>query len=186
MIEEAAQLLKQGKIVAFPTETVYGIGARMDDPAAVARLFQVKKRCARPLSLHLYDIAQVEGLVLDPPELFWKLARAHLPGPLTLVVRKTERVPDSVTCGLMTVGIRIPSHPVAQALLREVGDIVVATSANLSGEKSACTAGEIPADFADLILDGGPATLQQDSTVISLVDPANPRVLRAGGLSLSF
>jgi L-threonylcarbamoyladenylate synthase len=184
-IAQAGRLLREGRIVAFPTETVYGLGADATNPQAVARLYQAKGRPAfNPLIAHVGDlvaarkIARFDALAMRLAEAFW-------PGPLTLVLPKSEGCPvaDLATAGLDTVAIRIPAHPVARAILRAFGGPVVAPSANLSGHVSPTTAAHVQSDLAgriDLIVDGGPVEVGVESTIVGCFD--EPMLLRPGGV----
>ena len=162
--------------MAFPTETVYGLGANLQDPQAIQELYQVKQRpFEKQVTLHIADFKQVEaeGVVVSP--LAWELMSRFWPGPLTLVLSR----PDG-----STVGFRMPSHPVALALLREAQVPVVAPSANLSGQPAATTAEQVLKEFADqidVVLDAGPTPIGVNSTVVDLsVQP--PRILREGAM----
>src|SRR5215212_9991810 len=184
-VAAAARVLAQGGLVAFPTETVYGLGADATNPAAVARLYQAKGRPAfNPLIAHVGDIAAARQTArFDAPAT--ALAEAFWPGPLTLVLPKTQAcaVADLATAGLDTVAIRIPSHPVARDILRILGGPVVAPSANLSGHVSPTTAAHVQSDLAgriDLIVDGGPVEVGVESTIIGCLD--QPIMLRPGGV----
>ncbi|MBZ5495498.1 MAG: threonylcarbamoyl-AMP synthase [Acidobacteriia bacterium] len=185
-IEEAAAVIRQGGLVVFPTETVYGLGADACDPLAVARVFEVKQRprmdpiivhVSSPVSAQLYGrFPEEAGLLLQR---FW-------PGPLTVVVPKTGLVPPIVTAGLDTVAIRMPAHPAALALIHAAGRALAAPSANIFGCISPTEARHVAAqlsDHVDLILDGGPCVVGVESTVLSLAG-AVPRILRVGGVSL--
>ncbi len=159
-VAAAARILAEGGLVAFPTETVYGLGADATNPAAVARIYQAKGRPAfNPLIAHVGDLAAARQIArFDAPAM--ALAEAFWPGPLTLVLPKTPNcaVADLATAGLDTVAIRIPAHPVARDILRAFGGPVVAPSANLSGHVSPTTAAHVQSDLAgriDLIVDGG-------------------------------
>jgi L-threonylcarbamoyladenylate synthase len=182
-IARAAALLRSGRLVAFPTETVYGLGANALDSAAVDRIYAAKGRPSKnPLIVHVASLADVAPLVAEWPEAAAKLAEAFWPGALTLVVRKSARVPDNVTAGGATVAIRCPAHPVAHALLKETGGPVAAPSANRSGELSPTTAHHVSESLGDrieLILDGGPCPGGLESTVIDLTGVV-PRLLRPG------
>ncbi len=186
-LEAAAAVLRRGGLVALPTETVYGLGANALDPQAVARIFQAKDRPAdNPLIVHVDGLEMARTLVKAWPELAERLTQAFWPGPLTLVLPKSERVPDAVTAGLPAVALRMPAHPVARALIRTAGTPIAAPSANRSTRPSPTDAAHVLTDMAgriDMILDGGPATVGIESTVLSLMsDP--PMVLRPGGVSL--
>ncbi|MDE2376592.1 L-threonylcarbamoyladenylate synthase [Bradyrhizobium sp.] len=183
--ETAARTLAEGGLVAFPTETVYGLGADAANAAAIARLYQAKGRPAfNPLIAHVADPASARRIGRFDARAT-KLAQAFWPGPLTLVLPKAHACPvaDLATAGLDTVAIRIPAHPVAQAILRAFGGAVVAPSANVSGHVSPTEAAHVEGDLAgriDLIVDGGPVAVGVESTIIGLFD--TPMLLRPGGL----
>ncbi|MEX0338172.1 MAG: L-threonylcarbamoyladenylate synthase [Arenibacterium sp.] len=185
-IADAAKLLKQGALVAFPTETVYGLGADATNGTAVARVFAAKNRPSfNPLIAHVADAEQAKHYVIwsDTAE---QLARAFWPGPLSLVLplRDDHGVSELTTAGLSTLAIRIPAHPVAQALLRQVGVPVAAPSANPSGRISPTTAAHALAGLRgriDAVLDGGPCPVGLESTIGGLFDA--PVLLRPGGLA---
>jgi L-threonylcarbamoyladenylate synthase len=184
-VAAAARTLAEGGLVAFPTETVYGLGADATNPAAVARIYQAKGRPAfNPLIAHVGDIAAARQIArLDAAAT--ALAEACWPGPLTLVLPKTENcaVADLATAGLDTVAIRIPAHPVAREILRVFGGPVVAPSANISGHVSPTTAAHVQSDLAgriELIVDGGPVAVGVESTVVGCFDA--PMLLRPGGV----
>ncbi len=184
-LKEAGRLLKAGQLVVFPTETVYGLGAHALDPAAVQRIFEAKGRPSdNPLIVHVAGVEAAKKLVAQWPPLADRLARAFWPGPLTLVLPRAPGVPDAVTAGLDSVAVRVPAHPVAQAVLRAAGVPIAAPSANSSGRPSPTTAQHAEADLKDkvpLYLDGGPATVGLESTVVSLLGP-KPAILRVGAL----
>ena len=186
-IDEAARRLQAGGLIALPTETVYGLGADALNPRAVARIFEVKQRpFFDPLIVHVPDVESVKPLVTDFPATAMELAGRFWPGPLTLVLPKNSIVPDIVTAGLPTVAIRVPSHPVARALLRAAGCPVAAPSANPFGRISPTTAEHVRdqlGDQVDLILDGGPCRVGVESTVVSVVD-SPPVLLRHGGVTI--
>ncbi|MBR0712025.1 L-threonylcarbamoyladenylate synthase [Bradyrhizobium liaoningense] len=182
----AARTLAAGGLVAFPTETVYGLGADAANASAVAHIYSAKGRPAfNPLIAHVADIAAARRIGrFDARAL--KLAEAFWPGPLTLVVPKTDDCPvaDLATAGLDTVAIRIPAHPVAQSILRAFGGAVVAPSANISGHVSPTLAAHVESDLAgriDLIVDGGPVDVGVESTIVGCFE--TPMLLRPGGLS---
>ncbi|MCS7270984.1 MAG: L-threonylcarbamoyladenylate synthase [Gemmataceae bacterium] len=182
-LEAAAQLLRQGKLVVFPTETVYGLGANAWDETAVQRIFAVKGRPAtNPLIVHIASREQVTEVVVDWPAVAARLAQRFWPGPLTLVLPKHARIPPVVTAGGPTVAVRCPAHPVAQALLQQAGVPVAAPSANRSTEISPTRAEHVlPSlgQLVDAIIDAGPCPGGVESTVVDLtVDP--PRLLRPG------
>jgi L-threonylcarbamoyladenylate synthase len=182
-LEQAAALLRAGRLVAFPTETVYGLGANALDEAAVRRIFEAKGRpFSSPLIVHVASIEMARELAREWPIEADLLGRRFWPGPLTLIVPKNEKVPALVTAGLPSVGLRIPAHPVARALLEAAGIPVAAPSANRFTELSPTTAEHVReglGDAVDLVLDGGPCTVGIESTVLSLAGP-RPRILRPG------
>jgi L-threonylcarbamoyladenylate synthase len=182
-ITRAAEVLRQGGLVAFPTETVYGLGANALDAAAVARIFEAKGRPANnPLIVHVGDAQAAAQLTSTWPQAASPLAERFWPGPLTLVLPKRPEIPDLVTAGGPTVALRVPAHPVALALLRAVGLPLAAPSANRSGELSPTRAEHVLRGLAgrlDLILDAGPTTGGIESTVLDLTTQP-PRVLRPG------
>lgn len=185
-IAEAAALLRRGEAVAFPTETVYGLGADALNAEAVGRVYDAKGRPAiNPLIVHVPDVAMARALVRDWPPAAERLARRWWPGPLTLVLPRGQQVPDIVTAGLDTVALRMPAHPVARALLRAVGRPLAAPSANPSGGVSPTTAAHVARGLAGripLVLDGGPTDVGIESTVIDLAT-SPPRLLRPGAVS---
>ena len=184
-VASAASCLREGGLVAFPTETVYGLGADAAQAPAIARLYEAKGRPSfNPLIAHVADIATARQIArFDATAL--KLAEAFWPGPLTLVLRKAPDCPvaELATAGLDTVAIRVPAHPVAKALLRAFGGAVVAPSANLSGHVSPTTAAHVAGDLTgriDLIVDGGPVTVGVESTIVACFEET--LLLRPGGL----
>jgi len=183
---EAARVLRAGGVVAFPTETVYGLGAHAERPAAVARVFAIKSRPARhPLIVHGADAGVLDRYAGSISPEARALADAFWPGPLTLVVPRAATVPDILTGGLATVGLRVPDQPLAHAMLAELGAGVAAPSANLFGRTSPTTADHVRQDLGgqvDLILDGGPCTVGVESTILELAGAA-PTILRSGGIS---
>lgn len=183
----AARLLREGKLVSFATETVYGLGANVLDVNAVARVFAVKKRPhLDPLIVHIADRSWLPRLVSAWPENAERLANHFWPGPLTLVLPKTELVPDLVTSGLPSVAVRMPSHPLALELLRLADVPVAAPSANPFGQLSPTRAEHVVerlGDQIDYVLDGGPCSVGVESTVL-LLEPDRAVLLRPGGVSL--
>ena len=183
VIERAAAIIRRGGLVAFPTETVYGLGANALDEAAVSSIFAAKRRALDdPLIVHVGSADDLETIVADVPPIAHFLADRFWPGPLTLVLPKLRIVPDAATAGLPTVAVRVPSHPVAQALIRAAGVPVAAPSANLFTRTSATIAEHVVEDLGDrvdLILDGGPAPHGIESTVVA-VTGAEIRLLRPG------
>ena len=192
-IDRAARLLRAGRLVAFPTETVYGLGANALDAEAVARIYAVKGRPATsPLIVHVASIEMAQSLIKNWPEVADRLARRFWPGPLTLVLEKQPAIPAIVTADLSTVGLRMPAHPIALALIRAAGVPLAAPSANRFTELSPTTAehvrGSLGSDV-DYILDGGPCTVGIESTVLSLAGwlagwstGRQPVLLRPGGI----
>jgi L-threonylcarbamoyladenylate synthase len=187
-IAEAVTLLRAGALVAFPTETVYGLGADAANPAAVSRIFAVKGRpAAHPLIVHLGAAEQLALWAREVPEAACRLADAFWPGPLTLVLRRAPRVSDVVTGAQDTVAVRVPGHPLALELLRAFGGGLAAPSANRFGRISPTTAAHVRAELGervDLILDGGPCAVGLESTILD-VSGERPRLLRPGGISLA-
>lgn len=187
VIAEAAATIRAGKLVAFPTETVYGLGANALDAAAVNRIFAAKGRPAfDPIIVHLADAAQLPTVAVEIPPLARDLAAAFWPGALTLVLKKHARIPAAISAGLETVGLRVPAHPVALALLRAADLPIGAPSANLFSRPSPTTAAHVLADLegrVELILDGGETTIGMESTILNLTGD-QPVVLRPGGVPL--
>ncbi len=185
-IAAAAQCIRAGLLVAFPTETVYGLGANALDPDAVARIYEAKKRpAASPLIVHVASLEQARELAAEWPEAADKLAQEFWPGPLTLVLPKKAVVPDIVTAGLPTVGLRMPDHPVALALIREAGVPVAAPSANPFTKLSPTRPNHLDEELREAVaavLEGGPARVGIESTVLSLAGP-RPVLLRPGAVS---
>src|SRR5256885_7849479 len=182
-VADAAAVLRAGGLVAFPTETVYGLGANALDAAAVERIFAAKGRPhTSPLIVHVDSVEMAHDLAACWPDAAETLARRYWPGPLTLVVPKQARMPDIVTAGLPTVGLRMPAHPLALELIRAAGVPIAAPSANRFTELSPTAVGHVPEFLADAILDGGPARVGIESTVLSLVEA--PVLLRPGVISL--
>ncbi|MFF9243963.1 L-threonylcarbamoyladenylate synthase [Streptomyces sp. NPDC014776] len=185
-IEKAAGVLRDGGLVALPTETVYGLGANAEDPVAVSRIFQVKGRPPNhPLIVHLGRAEQLDDWVEDVPATARLLARRFWPGPLTLVLRRGRRVPLEATGGLETVAVRVPDHPVALALLSAFGGGVTAPSANRFGSVSPTTAQHVRTelgDAVDFVLDGGPCDVGVESTIVD-VSGGTPSILRPGGVT---
>ncbi|MCC5953623.1 MAG: threonylcarbamoyl-AMP synthase [Acidimicrobiia bacterium] len=186
-VAAAATALRSGRLVAFPTETVYGLGAAIDHPDAVARIFDVKGRPAEhPLIVHLADADALDRHAAAVPAPARRLAAALWPGPLTLVLARSPAVPDVVTGGRDTVGLRVPAHPVAAALLAAVEVGVAAPSANRFGRVSPTSADHVMGDLDGedvLVLDGGSCTVGVESTIVDC-SGAVPTVLRVGGVSM--
>lgn len=186
-IQTAGEILKQGGLVGIPTETVYGLAANALDGAATAKIFQAKGRpMDNPLIVHISDFSQLVPLVREVPDSAKRLAEAYWPGPLTMILPKSDLIPDEVSAGLATVAVRFPSHPVARAVIDAAGLPLAAPSANLSGKPSPTTARHVADDLngkIEAVLDGGPCEVGVESTVVTLAtDP--PRLLRPGGITL--
>lgn len=186
-IEEAARILRRGGTVAFPTETVYGLGANGLNEEAVAKIFAAKGRPVdNPLILHIATLEKLTLLVRELPPPAEKLIRAFWPGPLTLVLPRNESIPDAVTGGLNTVAVRMPDHIIAQLLIAKAGVPVAAPSANLSGRPSPTNAAAVWDDLhgkIDVVIDGGSSGIGVESTVVDLTADV-PVLLRPGGITL--
>jgi L-threonylcarbamoyladenylate synthase len=185
-IREAAEIIRGGGLVAFPTETVYGLGANALDPAAVQKIFEMKGRPeTSPLIVHVASVEMARTIVADWPPLAEELARQWWPGPLTLVLPKKSLVPDTVTAGLPTVGVRMPNHPIALKLIEQAGVPVAAPSANRFTGLSPTTADHVRAVFGDAVpvLEGGPCTVGIESTVVA-IEGGQLKLLRPGMISL--
>ena len=174
-IRLAGKIIKSGRLVAFPTETVYGLGCDAMNADAAAKIFEAKQRPQfDPLIVHIADRKQLDVVVESCPQLSQRLMEAFWPGPLTLVLPKQPAIPDLVTAGLSTVAVRMPNHPVAQALIQEAGTPIAAPSANPFGYVSPTTARHVADGLGcnvDLILDGGPCPVGVESTIVSLAGP---------------
>ncbi len=185
-IAAAATVIKNGGLVVFPTETVYGLGANALDKQAVQKIFTAKKRPAdNPLIVHIASYADLIKLAYPLPSYAQKLIRKFWPGPLTLVLRKKRLVPDVVTAGGPTIAVRMPKHKVALALIKKAGVPIAAPSANLAGRPSGTSASDVLEDLddkIDLILDGGPTRIGLESTVLD-VTQSKPIILRLGGIT---
>ena len=196
-LAEAVRLLQAGELVAFPTETVYGLGADAANPEAVAKIFAAKGRPAdHPLIVHLPGAAHLERWAYDIPQMAWDLAEAFWPGPLTMILKRAPAVPYAVTGGQETVGVRVPAHPLALDLLRAYAQAgggrdgmcgVAAPSANRFGRISPTDAAHVREELGDavaLVLDGGPCEVGIESTIIDLSrDDRLPRILRPGHIT---
>jgi len=187
VVGHAAEIIRRGGIVAFPTETVYGLGADAFAPLAVARIFEVKNRpYFDPLIVHVASPRDLDHLVTDVPAMAKSLIDRFWPGPLTLVLSKQSEVPDIVTAGLPTVAVRMPKHPMALGLIEKAACPIAAPSANPFGYLSPTTAEHVRdqlGDQVDLILDGGPCQVGVESTILSFSEEM-PRLLRPGGVTL--
>lgn len=185
-VTEGARAIAEGKLAAFPTETVYGLGADALDENAAAAIFTAKKRPLHdPLIVHIADIEQAKNLFLETPSAAVALMEAFWPGPLTLVLPKASIVPDIITAGGPTVAVRMPSHPFALQLIRESGRPIAAPSANLFGRTSPTTAAHVKEQLEgsyEVLIDGGACRVGVESTVLSLAD-GTPRILRPGGIT---
>jgi len=185
-VERGILILKQGGIVAYPTDTVYGLGACIGIRQAVERIYHVKERPRDiALPLLLADTAQITEVAETVPPDAWLLIRRFMPGALTVVLKKSETVPDVVTGGGTTIAVRVPDHPVPIALIQGVGTPIAGTSANLSGRPSPLTAGEVHLQFGDnidLIIDGGRCSGSRESTIVDVTGKI-PVVLREGAIS---
>lgn len=188
-LKKAARLIREGELVAFPTETVYGLGANALNPDAVKKIFVAKGRPGdNPLIVHIAKWEDVNPLVEEVPEKARLLMDAFWPGPLTIILKKSSEIPDEVTAGLGTVGLRMPAHPVARALVTASGRPIAAPSANLSGKPSPTTAHHVLKDMngrIPLILDGGKAAVGLESTVLDMTEEV-PVLLRPGGVTLEM
>lgn len=183
---QAAQIIREGGLVALPTETVYGLGANGLDPEAVAKIFEVKGRPQdNPLILHIADSSQLDALCHDIPEAAYLLAEKFWPGPLTMVLPARDCVPKRTTAGLSTVAVRCPDHAVTRQIIRLAGVPIAAPSANISGKPSTTTAQHVLDDHngkIPLIIDGGACQVGVESTIVDLTDKT-PRLLRPGGIT---
>ncbi len=186
-VSEAAAVLRAGGLVAFPTETVYGLGANALDDAAVASIFAAKERAADdPLIVHITGLAALGDVASACPPLALRLAAHFWPGPLTLVLPRSPRVAAAVSAGLETVAVRVPSHPLARAILEAAGLPIAAPSANRFTRASATTAAHVLEDLdgrIDLVIDGGPAEAGIESTVVAIDGPNRVVLLRAGAIT---
>jgi L-threonylcarbamoyladenylate synthase len=186
-IAAAADLLRRGEVVAFPTETVYGLGADATNARAVAQIYAIKARPAfDPLIVHLADAGALRDVADNVPPAATALTQRFWPGPLTIVLRKTDTIPDIVTAGLPSVALRVPDHPVARSLIAATGRPLAAPSANPFGYISPTAAEHVAAQLGEqlpLILDGGPCRVGVESSIVSFVE-RDPALLRAGGIGL--
>lgn len=182
-LSEAIRLIRNGGLVAFPTETVYGLGGDAENPEASKKIYEAKGRPSdNPLIVHIWDFGQLEEIVSEVPEAARKLSDAFWPGPLTMILPKNGRIPLTTTGGLETVAIRMPSHPVARRFLKESNVKIAAPSANTSGRPSPTTAQHVAEDLSgkiDCIIDGGPVDIGLESTIVDLSEGV-PTILRPG------
>ena len=185
-IRRAGEILRRGGLVAFPTETVYGLGANALDEMAAGKIYQAKGRPSdNPLIVHIADWEAIGKIAAEIPPEAKLLADAFWPGPLTMILKKRDAVPLATTGGLDTVAVRLPSHPVARALIRAGGGYVAAPSANTSGRPSPTTAEHVARDMdgsIDMIIDGGPVEIGLESTIVDLTE-GTPTILRPGYIS---
>ncbi len=185
LIKQAAAVIRRGGLVAFPTETVYGLGANALDSEALNRIYLAKRRPASdPIIAHIHDARQMDELAIDVPTIAYRLAKFFWPGPLTLVLKRAPHVPANIATGLPSVAMRMPSHPVARELIIAAGVPIAAPSANTFTRPSATTAEHVLEDLdgrVDLVLDGGATSIGLESTVIDLTGDI-PVVLRPGGV----
>ena len=186
-LPQAAEIIRRGGLVGIPTETVYGLGANGLDPKAVSRIFEAKGRPQdNPLILHITDVSWLERYCKEIPLTAYKLAEAYWPGPMTMILPRKDMVPDAVTAGLDTVGMRCPSHILCHELIRLADVPIAAPSGNTSGRPSPTTADHMREDMdgkIDAIVDGGPCSVGVESTIVDLTCTP-PRLLRPGGISL--
>jgi L-threonylcarbamoyladenylate synthase len=187
-IDQAVEALRDGQLVAFPTETVYGLGADAQNPDAVRKIFELKGRPAsHPVIVHVENVRALDRWALQVPPAAAVLAEKFWPGPLTLILRRAPAVDLAITGGQDTVAIRIPAHPVAQQLLRAFGSGIAAPSANRYGRISPTRPEHVREEFGDalgIVLDGGDCKIGLESTIVSCVDTV-PRILRPGSITLS-
>lgn len=183
VMEQAGKLIAEGELVAFPTETVYGLGGDAFDPDASRRIYAAKGRPSdNPLIVHIADFDDMKRVAREVPEQAKKLADAFWPGPLTMIVWKSDAVPEATTGGMQTVAVRMPNHPVALELIRRSGCLIAAPSANTSGRPSPTEAQHVAEDLSGkiaMILDGGPVGIGIESTIIDLTEE-KPMILRPG------
>lgn len=185
-LQAAGKVLREGGLCAIPTETVYGLAANALDGEAVKRIFAAKGRPQdNPLIVHISCMEELPALVREIPDAVHALAEAYWPGPLTIILPKADCIPEAVTCGQSTVAIRMPSHPIANAIIRAAGVPLAAPSANLSGKPSPTTAQHVLHDLdgrVEMIVDGGECAVGVESTVLTLCSE-KPRLLRPGGIT---
>ena len=189
VIARAGEILRRGGLVAFPTETVYGLGGDALSPDASRKIYAAKGRPSdNPLIVHIADMEALPPIAAEVPEAAKRLAAAYWPGPLTMVFKKTPIVPAETSGGLPTVAVRMPSHPVAAALIRAAGGYIAAPSANASGRPSPTRAEHVREDMdgrIDMILDGGPVEIGLESTIVDFTEPV-PMILRPGYINLQM
>jgi len=185
-IAKAAEILRAGGLVAFPTETVYGLGADASNPAAVKKIFAAKGRPAdHPVIVHIADMSELKHWAAEVPRAAWLLAEKFWPGPLTMVLKRSAQVSDLISGGQNTIGLRVPGHPVAQKLLKAFGGGIAAPSANKFGRLSPTTAKHVREELGnavEIVLDGGPCDVGIESTIVDLTREP-PAILRPGRVS---
>lgn len=186
-LKKPAEVIKQGGIVIFPTETVYGIGTNGMDAEAIEKLYKIKERpYHKPISLLVSDIHMVNSIAKDITDLEYKLMEKFFPGPLTIILKKKNIVPDILTAGQNTVGVRIPSGKIARKLIEYVGKPIATSSANISGKPSKTNMKNVMEEFkeqVDYFIDGGKSEIGIASTVIQVID-GTPNILRGGSISI--
>lgn len=186
LFDKAVEVINHGGVVAFPTETVYGLGANGLDPESVKKIFQAKGRPAdNPLILHIYDISQLNILTKEIPPIAVECMKRFWPGPLTMILIKSHVVPDIISGGLETVAIRMPDHPIALELIKRTNTTIAAPSANISGRPSPTSAEHVRVDLSgkiEMIIDGGTTGVGLESTVLDL-STDTPTILRPGGIT---
>ncbi len=183
VIKEAAEIIRKGGLVAFPTETVYGLGGDAFDETAASRIYEAKGRPSdNPLIIHISDVKDLACVCDNVPDEAYLLADTFWPGPLTIILKKNDKVPMSVTGGLNTVAVRLPAHPVARAIIAESGTLIAAPSANLSGRPSPTVGSHVTEDLdgrIDMIIDAGAIEIGLESTIVDLTGEV-PMILRPG------
>lgn len=186
-LKKPAEVIKQGGIVIFPTETVYGIGTNGMDAKAIEKLYKIKERpYHKPISLLVSDIHMVNLVAKDITDLEYKLMESFFPGPLTIILKKKNTVPDILTAGQNTIGVRIPSGKIARKLIEYVGKPIATSSANISGKPSKTNMKNVMEEFeeqVDYFIDGGKSEIGIASTVIQVID-GTPNILRGGSISI--
>lgn len=186
-VDKAVSILKDGGVIAFPTDTVYGIGANVFHEEAVKKIYKIKERPRdKPIAVLVSSIDEVKNIATDIPQIFYDLASRHWPGALTMILRSRQIVSSAVIAGLSTVGVRMPNDQITLSLIRKLGNPIAATSANLSGKTPATSAEQVRQFLkgrVDFIIDGGDAELGVASTVVDL-STSPPAVLRQGTLKI--
>jgi len=188
-IEKATDILKNGGVIAFPTDTVYGLGANVFDEKAVGKIYEIKKRSKdKPIAVLVSSLEQVKKITTDTPKMFYELASEYWPGALTIILKANEKLPSIVTAGYNTVGVRMPDNPIALSLIRQFGNPIATTSANISGDTPAISAKQVREmlnEKLDFIIDGGETKIGIASTVVDL-SSFPPVILRQGTVKLSL